>query len=228
MPTARLRPRLRPHAGRRSRSSANAMRHTPQRTCRPYLSCGKVLRQAPAARGPARRRCRQAGRCGGYPPTRQRRPAGKGGRRNKPPNPAGRSRNSATRRTGATPGRRRCGHAPPPGAGCRSAPAATAGNDPCGKVPHPAVPAPLRSGASISGAAYILRGKCTPEAPTGSRIGREGFAASWVRVLCQTKIRQKPFNTNFPGIIRPPCRRKPSRQDKPNAAKITAKCLTPC
>jgi hypothetical protein len=22
--------------------------------------------------------------------------------------------------------------------------------------------------------------------------------------LCQTKIRQKPFNTNFPGIIRPP------------------------
>lgn len=89
------------------------------------------------------------------------------------------------------------------GADCRSAPAATAGNDPCGKVPHPAVPAPLRSGASISGAAYILRGKCTPEAPTGSRIGREGFAASWFRVLCQTKIRQKPFNTNFPGIIRP-------------------------
>ena len=153
---------------------------------------------------------------------------GKGGRRNKPPNPAGRSRNSATRRTGATPGRRRCGHAPPPGAGCRSAPAATAGNDPCGKVPHPAVSAPLRSEASILGAAYILRGKCTPEAPTGSRIGREGFAASWFRVLCQTKIRQKPFNTNFPGIIRPPCRRKPSRQDKPNAAKITAKCLTPC
>ena len=205
------------------------MRHTPKGTCRQCLSCGKVLRQAPAARGPARRRCRQAGRCGGYPPTRQRLPAGKGGRRNKPPNPAGRSRNSATRRTGATPGRRRCGHAPPPGAGCRSAPAATAGNDPCGKVPHPAVPAPpcadarrsypfrrksgsgaaslplttLRSGASISGAAYILRGKCTPEAPTGSRIGREGFAASWFRVLCQTKIRQKPFNTNFPGIIRP-------------------------